>query len=356
MKKKVIGGIQQIGVGVPEIYAAWSWYKRYFGYDVRIFEEAAVAELMLPYTNNQPRERHAALALNLQGGGGFEIWQHTQHKSTGPKFDIKAGDLGIYITKIKTRDAQKAYDFFKKENQNIISGIVRDPSNQRHFFIKDPYENIFQIIEGDHSWFSDNKNKVTGGTYGAIIGVSDIDKALKLYSDILGYDQVIYDQQSSFKDFSDLPGGSDEFRRVLLTHKGHRKGPFAPVFGDSHIELIEIKNRTPEKIFKDRMWGELGFIHLCFDIQGMDVLREECKEKGFSFTVDTGDSFDMGEAAGAFSYIEDPDGTLIEFVETHKIPVMKKFGWYYDLRKRDPEQALPRWMLKLLGLSKAKDI
>ena len=25
---------------------------------------------------------------------------------------------------------------------------------------------------------------------------------------------------------------------------------------------------------------------------------------------------------------------LIEFVETHKIPIMKKFGWNLDLRKR----------------------
>ena len=42
------------------------------------------------------------------------------------------------------------------------------------------------------------------------------------------------------------------------------------------------------------------------------ALAEECKAKGFPFTVDTGDTFDMGEAAGAFSYTEDPDGTLIE--------------------------------------------
>ena len=31
----------------------------------------------------------------------------------------------------------------------------------------------------------------------------------------------------------------------------------------------------------------------------------------------------MGDAAGQFAYIEDPDGTLIEFVETHKVPLVK---------------------------------
>jgi hypothetical protein len=63
----------------------------------------------------------------------------------------------------------------------------------------------------------------------------------------------------------------------------------------------------------------------------------------------------MGEAAGYFSYIEDPDGTLIEFVETHKIPLLKKLGWYLDLRKRsNPEKPLPRLLLKALGLGRVK--
>ena len=36
--------------------------------------------------------------------------------------------------------------------------------------------------------------------------------------------------------------------------------------------------------------------------------------------------------------LKTPDGTLIEFVETHKVPVLKKLGWYLDLRKRDPKK------------------
>jgi hypothetical protein len=62
----------------------------------------------------------------------------------------------------------------------------------------------------------------------------------------------------------------------------------------------------------------------------------------------------MGEAAGHFSYIEDPDGTLIEFVETHKVAILKKLGWYLDLRKKDPGKALPGWMLRTLSFSRVK--
>jgi hypothetical protein len=77
-------------------------------------------------------------------------------------------------------------------------------------------------------------------------------------------------------------------------------------------------------------------------------------EKGHPYTVESGASFDMGEAAGHFSYIEDPDGALIEFVETRRIPILKKFGWYLDLSKRDNTKSLPKWMLKTLNFSRVK--
>ena len=83
----------------------------------------------------------------------------------------------------------------------------------------------------------------------------------------------------------------------------------------------------------------------------MKELGKFCADKGFPFTVDSCPDdirFDMGEASGHFTYIEDPDGTLIEFVETHKIPVLKKLGWNIDLQKRNPAKPLPKWLLGCL--------
>ncbi len=86
----------------------------------------------------------------------------------------------------------------------------------------------------------------------------------------------------------------------------------------------------------------------------MDGLKSHSHEKGFDFTVDSSDSFPMENASGRFCYIEDPDGTLIELVETHKVPILKKFGLYLNLKKRDIEKPLPDWMIKMLGLSKVR--
>ena len=86
----------------------------------------------------------------------------------------------------------------------------------------------------------------------------------------------------------------------------------------------------------------------------MQVLKKECESKGFPFTVDSGSTFDMGEAGGRFSYIEDPDGALIEFVETHKVPVMKKLGWYINLKNKKPGARLPNWLLSAMGMNRVK--
>jgi catechol 2,3-dioxygenase-like lactoylglutathione lyase family enzyme len=357
-KEKIISGIQQIGIGVFNVNDAWKWYLEHFGMDIKIFEEAAVAGLMLPYTGGEPRKRHAVLAMNLQGGSGFEIWQYTERIPSGAKTTVQIGDLGIYSAKIKSRDVRATYENFKNKKLNI-NEIGTDPEGKEHFFVKDPFGNVFQIVEGK-SWFKTERKKTTGAACGAIVGVTDSDKARKVYSEILGYDKVVYDKTTAFEDLKSLPGGQRKFRRILLQHSQPRLGFFSKILGPSEIELIQVIDDKPSKIFKDRFWGDLGFIHLCYDIQGMDALRIECKLKGFPFTVDSGNSlktetFDMGEAAGHFAYIEDPDGTLIEFVETHKVPIIKKLGLYVDLRKRNPLKPLPDFMLKAMKFSRVKE-
>ncbi len=358
MEEKIISGIQQVGIGIKDLNEAWKWYYNVFGTDIRVFEDNTIAELMLPYTGGSPQKRHAALTFNLQGGGGFEIWQYKNRTPLAPQFNVQLGDYGIFATKVKCKNIHQTYRTLQHKGVDILNEPSEAPGGDFTFFVKDPFGNYFHLMEADH-WYK-NENKDTGGTFGVIIGTSDVDKAREVYSDILGYDKVIYDQSGVFDDLNALPGGDNAFRRVLLTHSKPREGGFSPLLGDSKIELVQSLDRAPQKIYRDRFWGDLGFIHICFDIHGMNALKQECEQKGYRFTVDShvqhnnNNSFDMGEAAGHFSYIEDPDGTLIEFVETHKVPVSKKLGWYINLRKRNPKKSLPNWMIKALAFNRVK--
>lgn len=357
MEGIIISGIQQLGIGVTNVAEAWKWYRKYLGMDIKVFEESATASLMLPYTGGEPQKRHAVLALNMNGGGGFEIWQYTERTPRAPHFEPLLGDLGIFAAKIKTRDASWTHNWFTQEKLNV-SELAVDPDGRNFFFVTDPYDNVFQVIESKN-WFG-NRKKHTGSVYGVMIGVTNVEDSLKVYSDILGYDEITFDKEGVFPDLASLKGGSARFRRVLLKHSVPRAGAFGRLLGDSEIELVQSEDRVPRKIYEDRFWGDLGFIHLCYDINGMKELNAACAARGFAFTVDSfahheGNSFDMGEAAGHFSYIEDPDGTLIEFVETHKLPIMKKLGLYLNLKKRNPAKHLPGWVLKTLKFSRVKD-
>src|SRR5690554_1558024 len=355
----IISGIQQIGIGVENFAEAWKYYIDVFNMDIRILEDDKVAELMLPYTGGKPQKRRASIALNMQGGGGFEIWQYSERKPKPIDFEIQAGDLGVFAAKIKSRDVMKTYEHFsKKPTVNLLGEPQLSIDGYNTFFIKDPYNNIFQIIH-EPTVYKD-EGRLTSGIAGAMIGVTDIEKAMPIYRDILGYDVIVSDETGTFGDLIVLPSGDGKFHRRILSHSKPRKGSFSELFGKSYIELVQPLERTPRKIYEDRYWGDPGFIQICFDIRNTDALREKCEEMGFPFTVDSssnfkeGESFDMGEAAGQFAYIEDPDGTLIELVEAHKIPLMKKFNLYLNLRNRDPEKALPKWMLGMLRFMKVK--
>ncbi|OJV35663.1 MAG: glyoxalase [Bacteroidia bacterium 43-41] len=355
----IISGIQQIGIGVENLYEAWKYYIDVFNMDIRILEDNKVAELMIPYTGGVPQRRHAVIAVNLQGGGGFEVWQYTGRKPKLLDFELNMGDLGVLACKIKSRDVAKTFEEFSRNPKvDIATKLSQNIDGRQTFYVRDPYGNLFQIIHDEYIF--KNEGRLTGGAAGAVTGVTDIEKTTVIYKDILGYDKIIADETGVFADFEGLPSGSQKFRRRLLTHSQPRKGSFSELFGPSYIELVQPLERTPRKLYEGRFWGDPGFIQICFDVRNMDALGKRCAELGYPFTVDTtqklkeGSSFDMGDAAGQFAYIEDPDGTLIEFVETHKVPVVKKLGLSINLKNRNPEKPLPKFMLKALSVLRVK--
>ena len=350
MKEKIICGIQQVGIGVPDFVEAWKWYYDQFGFEIKIVDDEGVAERMLPYTGGKPQPRRSGIAVNIRGGGGFEIWEPKGRPLNYLKEPVKLGDLGILVAKVKTPDIEAAYNTYINKGLDVISEIMTSPTSYRHFFMKDPYGNTFQMEEDDYV-FIDEK-KLTGGANGVILGVSDMDKSIEFYSTLLDYDKVIFDQTEVFDDLQALSGGENRLRRVILERSKPIEGPLSRIMGTSHLELIQSMDGAGKKLYENRFWGDPGFIHLCFDVRNMDAVKVQTEAMGHPFVCDSGADFGMGDANGHFTYVEDPDGTLIEFVETYKIPIAKKFGLYLNLANKDDRK--PLGILKLLRFAKVK--
>lgn len=343
-----ISGIQQVGIGTVDFRKTWNWMIRHFGAETKILEDDTVAERMLPYTGNQAQKRHACIACNVQGGGGFEIWQYSERKPVPCPFEIAIGDLGIFAAKINSTNVELFHERLAKDVVKTKLSVL--PNAWQTFYVRDLYDNIFQIVPQRSIYLP--TGRVNGGIGGVMVGVTDIPASVQFYANVLGYDSVVYDETGVFQDWKDLKGGDEHYRRVLLEPSADREGAFAELLGPSTIELVQALDRKPRKIFEGRYWGDPGFIQICFDVHNMAALKEFCAGEGHPFTVDScpdGEVFDMGEASGHFTYIEDPDGTLIEFVETYKIPIYKKLGWYLDFRKRDPKKPLSPILFRLLS-------
>lgn len=337
-----ISGIQQVGIGVTDAQKAKHYYKDLFGMDVLVFEDTAEASLMTKYTGNEIHKREAILTLNMQGGGGFEIWQFLTKKPCFSCAPVLFGDLGIYAVKMRCSDIGNAAKRFSS------SDVCITPDKKKSIWIKDDESNMFQLVENRQT-FKKTKHEV-GGVLGVVIGVSDIETSLRFYKDLLGM-HLVYDETGVF---TDIENNNEQYRRVLLRKKSSSIGAFSKLLGDIEIELVQAMSRQPATIYKNRYWGDCGFIHVCLDVSNMDGLKEKAASLDYAFTVDSADSFTMGASAGRFGYMEDPDGTLIELVETHRVPIFKKLNWYYNLKKRKHNKPLPDWMIGMMALTKVK--
>ena len=156
MNEKFIYGIQQIGVGVDNAPKLFEWYATKLGADVKVFDDNNTATHMAPYMGGEAHDKRAILAMNMQGGSGYEIWQFEDRTPEAPKQQIQLGDTGIFSVKVKTRNADKALADIKAKGVQPLSAVVTAPNGAKSFYVKDPCGNIVQIQEYNN-WYGSGK-------------------------------------------------------------------------------------------------------------------------------------------------------------------------------------------------------
>jgi lactoylglutathione lyase len=112
--------------------------------------------------------------------------------------------------------------------------------------------------------------------------VSDLPKALSFWHDLLGYDEA-YDLKKP---------GTDQVR----------------------IAFIKINDRQHIELFTDAPTAPPNFMsHLCFTVDDVEQMRTYLRSRGFDVKPGNGSKTRTGDYAFE---IKDPDGTLVEFVQT----------------------------------------
>ena len=347
-----IYGIQQIGLGVTDIHEAYRWYAEHYRSDLCVFDDDSDAEDMAQYMGGLSRSKRAVLAMNDQGGAGYEIWQATS-RAGKPVHDSGVKRLGIQRVTLKCRDIKKCQEKLNKQEHISDVSILQDPLSRSTIVTRDLYGNHIRLQESDNWLWPRGNNQ--GGIYSVTIGVSDMAVSMDYYAKLLGYDEVLLDDEKVWPDLSSLAGGDRPLRRVILGHSGERSGGFSHLLGRSEIELIKCSDAATHKN-ADRYWGDPGYMHVCFDVADVSDMARACSELGRPLTVQSDPDFLMGDAAGHWAYAEDPDGTLIEFVQTLKVTLLPALGWKISLHDRPVGKPLPRWLVAALRFKRMKEL
>jgi catechol 2,3-dioxygenase-like lactoylglutathione lyase family enzyme len=131
------------------------------------------------------------------------------------------------------------------------------------------------------------------------IVVTDMEKSLKFYRDLLGLKiKSLVDEEGQFLD-------------NMLAHE-NVKNKVAKLYaknGNALVELIDSKSYGNKK---DRDFFTIGASHFAFTVDNLEKTYDYLVKNGVKFTAppqQTPDGF------AKVTFCEDPDGTLIELVE-----------------------------------------
>lgn len=346
-----IHGIQHVGVAVSQMERSLLFYRKVLGMDIPFFDSIQAAPLMQVFTRQDVVTKRASMVMNLKGGSAMEIIQATSFTPQPMPADFLLGDLGVFALHMRAASLPEAKNLLQQKRIEF-SDEVADPLGKGRVSLKDPDGQFIVIVEDDQIY--EPTTHPIGGVGGISIGVSDTNAAKAFYA-LLGFDQVLYEATAVFADFASLPGGEQPLTRVILGTKTAAEGPFGAVIGYSRLELIATPNRKGQKIFRNRIWGDVGFVHIGFDIFDMKGLAERLAQNNIEFKCDSTSALSMGKTQVHCAYVVDPDGILIELIEVYRIPIIEKLGLFINVHGRRASKHLPRWILKLLRLSRIKD-
>jgi len=321
----MINSIQHIGIGVEDRESSFEFYGKGMGFSVPISNHTGNCSGVLPIIEKD-ETRKVIIALNPYGGGLLEIFQYTSKKPKPPPKEIDLTYNGYLFYGLAVKNINKALEKVKQHNGIVICSHDYFTPLQNHNWktavFKDRDGIIVTMLEypGSRVGHGSGRSKIGGVEYVAI-GVSNLKQSLEFYTRILGYDEVVYVYEGTAPEWENLFGKGRKIKRALLRRSAKPHGMFRYFLHGGMIELMEVEGNIGKHNFEGRKWGDIGFMELCFDVNNIDDVLEKVTRKGAEIAVPPYKQ-DLGlNTMATFSYIKDPDGSLIEFADVQSLPV-----------------------------------
>ena len=147
------------------------------------------------------------------------------------------------------------------------------------------------------------------------MGVSDMDRSLKFYGELLGFTQVMFDYTGSLPGMEKVAGKPETKARVVML-KNQNTGPL----GLGMIKLVQLlppDKPEPCTVALTRLWPDIDIAEVCFNTRvGARKIFEQLVDKGVKAAlIPSPGRFLPYNTENTYAYMRDPDNGLMEFID-----------------------------------------
>ncbi len=307
----MISGLMHVAIGVSDIEKSLPFYQEALGFKKVLFDVTS-RDLAMGQVIGRSVKMRVVLLENDIGGGAIKLVQlfphhtgHIGHKARPLSLDRRWGDAGHLEVAVEVSDVEKTYVEFKHKSLEIVLSpqhwYVPGKLGATYFYVKDPDSVLIEVIDG-------SRKEEFAGYSGVFalnhvgIGVTDMERSLEFYSDILGFN-ILIDARGTWPGEEVIVGESIEQRMVMLGNPN----------GGARIELIEIlPPNQPRPIPAGKRWGDIGVMEAALEVKDMEEVCKNLSRKGVPFLCPIGY---IPETQIRYVFIRDPDDSEIGLYE-----------------------------------------
>ena len=307
----MISGLHHVSIGVKDLERSLPFYQEVLGFKKMLYnitwKDSAMGQVI-----GRAVKMRSVLLENDVGGGAVKLVQlfadyegHIGHKARPIPPDRGWGDAGHLEVAVEASDIERTYSELKGKNVEFLLSpqhwYIPGTLEGRYFYLKDPDGVLVEVIDGSRK----EEFAEYGGVYGlnhTAIGVTDMERSLAFYRDILGF-EVLIDYKGTWPGEAVIVGESIEQRLVMLGHPN----------GGARIELIE--NLSPVKskpVPPEKRWGDIGVMEAALEVKDIGKVYKELSDKGVSFMCPISC---MPETKIRYVFLRDPDDSEIGLYE-----------------------------------------
>jgi len=312
----MIHALQHIGFGVEDLRRSHSFYRGFLGFKLPLNDHEAPFPEMEPLFGEVVR-MHIVMAMNPQGGGVIEIARHTSSQPRKRETPPRWGDIGFLDASFRAFALPIVKERLERKGLRFLSPILEQEADDgslrwRYVYFRDPDGMLLRLVE-----LPGDGRPLVAGLIGVTVGVSDLERSVAFYRDVLGFQEVLR-REGEVPEPQEVTGGGRRFKVAVLRRPDDPSGPFPTLYGGM-IRLVEGLDYRGEPLFQGRRWGDVGLMEVALDVTELEATVEEARKKGATLVLPP-TRLDMGTGSvGRFAYLADPDGNWVELLEVEKV-------------------------------------